>query len=228
MFKNTKLALVGCAAWLALSGSAHAEHFDFDPGMGSDVFSPDLAAGDGKPYEWYYQGINLDFEGSEVDGREDATYNDSPYGNIPYITFDGTDKSQVGHCLQIVFGPANAVSRFQNSAQLRFSFVDSSGVDREILNIYTRDSNPYNVVRMWIQNTGPSGSSLYWHTKIADLDGPSGAWNQSATMNIWRLEKDEAGCLAAANGTPVGYVTIKGVTGNYTVCEKNNGCFPGG
>jgi hypothetical protein len=219
MLKKATLALAGgaCLAWLALSGSVRAEHFDFDPGMVSP-YDPQLAAGDGKPYEWYYQGINLEFSGGYNDGRENSSYQDSPTGNIPYVVFDGTDKSPAGHCLQIVFGPPNPDAFFSNAVgDLRFSYKDSGGTDRLLFNTNTQIST-YNVVRMWIKNTG---NGLYWKTKIADKDGANGAWNQSASMNIWRLEKSQADCTTNVlqSYPTMEYVTIIGVTGNYTVCE---------
>jgi len=51
MNKKIAFAMMGGVASLAVSGATHAEHFDFDPGMGSSIFEPDLAAGDGMPYD---------------------------------------------------------------------------------------------------------------------------------------------------------------------------------
>lgn len=227
MLKKAKLVLLGCVASFSLSGSVRAEHFDFDPGMGPDPLNPNLAAGDGHPYDWYYQGINLDFVGGYVDGRENTNGKDDPNGNVPYIVFDGSDKSSAGHCLQIVFNGPNSDSVYSNPVQLlRFSFVDSKGNDVVIRDLNTGNGQ-YNVIRMWIKNTG---NGLNWRTKIADFDGNLGAWNQSATMNVWRLDLGEADCTTNAyNAHPIiAIAKIVGVTGNYTVCDAQGACPQGG
>lgn len=226
MLKQAMLICTGCLVLFANPSAVQAEHFDFDPGRGP-IFDPNLAAGDGMPYDWYYQGINLDYTGGFTDGRENSSFQDAANGNIPYIVFDGTSRSTAGHCLQIVFGGANDDSISPFSVQnLRFSYVDSGGVDRMLFNTDTSIS-AYNVVRMWIKNTG---SSLYWRTKIADLDGANGSWNQSATMNIWRLDMNQADCTtnAKAAAPPLTFVTIIGRTGNYTVCDQDGSCHTAG
>lgn len=215
MYKKVTLVLVSCLA--SLSGSARAEWFDFDPGIGN-IYAPVLPGDDGKPNDWYYQGINLEFASGFNDGRENTSYQDDPSGNIPYIVFDGTDNSTAGHCLQLVFGGPLSDSAFANPVQnLRFSYTDSSGADQELFNTDTSFSG-YNVVRVWIKNTG---TSLYWRTKIADLDGNNGSWDQSASMNIWRLDQTQADCTTNNLSTypTLTYVTIIGQTGNYRVCH---------
>jgi hypothetical protein len=217
MYKKAGVTLVACLLSVAVSGPAHAEWFDFDPGIGN-IYDPDLAGSGGHPYDWYYQGINLEFSGGFNDGRENTSYQDDPYGNIPYVVFDGTDKSTAGHCLQLVFGGPLWDSIYGNAVHnLRFSYTDSSGNDQMLFNTDTSVST-YNVVRVWIKNTG---STLYWRTKIADLDGNNGSWNQSASMNIWRLDQNQADCTTntLSNFPTLTYVTIIGQTGNYQVCE---------
>lgn len=216
MYKKTTLVLLSCLASLSVSGSAHAEWFDFDPGIGN-IYDPDLAASGGMPYDWYYQGINLDFDGFN-DGRENTSYQDDPFGNIPYIVFDGTNRSSAGHCLQLVFrGPLWDSLNANPVESLRFSHTDSTGADIMLFNTNTSLSS-YNVVRLWVKNTG---TSLYWRTKIADLDGNNGSWNQSASMNIWRLDKNQADCTTntLSEFVTLTYVTIIGTTGNYQVCK---------
>jgi hypothetical protein len=228
MFKSsTFMLLFGCVAALTLPGSARAEHFDFTPGMGPDILNPDLAYGDGTRYSWYYQGINLDYGGGFVDGREDTTYKDNPNGNIPYLIFDGTDKSTAGHCLQVFFGGPSSDSVNQNAVRnLQISYTDSTGNDQAFLFVDTGTVGTYTTARIWVQNTG---SGLYWHTKLADLDGNNGAWNQSATMNVWRLELNQADCTTNAHAANpnLAYATFIGTTGNYTACTQS-GCHPGG
>ena len=226
MFKFSKrtTAVAAGILSLALSRYAFAEHFDFDPGVG-DPFNPNLAASGGKPYDWYYQGINLDFGSGLTDGREDTTFHDNPYGNIPYFIFDGTDQSAAGHCLQVDFAAPRTDAQDPNPVRnLSFSFVDANGNDEAIFGASDVTSSSYLTVRMWIQNTG---GGLYWHTKIADLDGTSGTWNQGATMNIWRLDQNQADCTTNLhNAYPnLLFVTFIGTTGNYKVCRQDGSCF---
>jgi hypothetical protein len=224
---KTTAIVAGCIGSLTLSGSARAEFFDFDPGM-EDPFSPNTAYSDGHPYDWYYQQINLDFF-NYTDGRENTLYVDSPEGNIPYIILDGTDYSTAGHCLQVSFGGPNQFSSPNGTSspvqQLRFSYLNSSGTD-EIILPPGPTSGAYSVVRMWIQNTG---GGLYWKTKIADLDGNNGSWSQSATMNIWRLDLNQANCTTSEYETyGVWFVTFIGTTGNYQACNQYGACVSGG
>lgn len=193
--------LFGCIA-LSTPASAHAESFDFDPGMGSDVYNPNLAGSGGHPYDWYYQNVPLDYSSGDTDGS---------VNNSPYITFDGTDKSTAGHCLELLFdAPAAQQSPFPVEA-LAFYFIDSAGGSHWITQMNTTVSG-YNVIRLWIQNTG---SGLYWQTRLTDLDGGGGSWNQRSFMNIWRLDVNQAQCTGAG----VISIKISGVTGHSTACR---------
>ncbi len=221
---RTKWIVAGCVASLALLGDARAEFFDFNPGgMGPDIFNPVIGAAGGSPYDWYYQGITLDYGSGFTDGRD---------GNVPYFVFDGTANSSAGHCLQVVFQAPTSDSSNSNPVQcLTWSYPNASGNDVPIFDcVNVGQPGTYLTVRMWIKNTG---NGLYWHTKLADLDGNGGAWNQSATMNIWRLDKNQADCTTNAYNanTSLVYVTLIGTTGNYTVCRQAGGalqCAPGG
>jgi len=214
MFKKSTLMLVlGCVASLALPGSARAEAFDFDPGMGADILNPNLAAGDGHPYDWYYQGIALNYW---LSGESDGSDN-----NAPYIIFDGTDRSTAGHCLELVFSGPGAVTHSPYPVEtMAVSFVDSAGTDRWIVQM-NPDSGSYSTMRMWIQNTG---SGLYWQLKLTDLDGAQGSWNQIAFMNVWRLDVSKAQCTSGLNPS-IQAINISGVTGNSTACRVvGNSC----
>ena len=217
MLKKATMILLGCVVATTPVMSAHAEQFDFDPGIGPDIFNPNFASGDGHPYDWYYQGIDLNYTAGYTDGSD---------ANAPYFIFDGTDKSSAGHCLQIVFnGDRNATHSPYPVERLKFSFFDSAGHDSQITEVNTKVGG-YNIVRIWLKNTG---SGLYWHTKITDLDGANGSWNQRASMNIWRLDLSKASCTDQFVNTPVVAISIIGVTGNYNVCRISDGvCTPGG
>ncbi|HEV3057178.1 MAG TPA: hypothetical protein VGY48_02970 [Vicinamibacterales bacterium] len=224
MFKfiKTTTVIAGCVTSLALSGQARAEQFQFDPGMG-DPTQPNFAGGDGKPYDWYYQGITLDYLDGFIDGHMNGSYQVDASGNYPYFTFDGTDLSRAGHCLQVVFGPPNSDSMSAYAVQaLRFSYTSVYGEEAIISGANVSDPGSYLVVRMWIQNTG---SGLYWHTHIADIDGDSYG---GAVMNVWRLDKSQPDCTTNTfNQYPnVLYVTFIGTTGNYQICTPS-GCVPG-
>jgi len=228
---RTKWMVAGCVASLALLGDARAEFFDFNPGgMGGDHFNPVVGAAGGSSYDWYYQGIAVDFDFGGTDGRQNVyTFMDDPYGSVPYVIFDGTDKSTAGHCLQVAFLPPNSDSQFSNPVRyLRYSYVDSNGNDVAIIgSADVSQGGSYNTARLWIRNTG---SGLYWYTKLADMDGNNGAWNQSLIMNIWRLDMNQADCTTNAYmaNTLMQFVTIIGTTGNYTVCNQRGECNNGG
>jgi hypothetical protein len=197
-----------CIISVALSGNARAEHFDFD-------FTPAPPNGS-TPYSWFYQGINLDYGGGYQDGREDSLGHDDPNGNIPYFIFDGTDRSQFGHCLEISVGPPDATSLSPNGVQsLDASTTDMYGNPIALFTADASSSGGYGTAyRIWIQNTG---AGLYWRVKLADEDGLGGAWNQSAIMNIWRFEYNEADCTTNSG---LSWVQLVGTTGNYTVTNR--------
>jgi len=234
MLKKFAMMLGACVAALGLSGSASAEHFDFVPGMGPDPRAPEMASGDGTPYSWYYQSIHLDFS-DFPDGRQDTTGHPTANGNVPYFIFDGTDTSPAGHCLEISFMGPEADSLYPSNflQDLRFTFTDSHDNDLGwILDATLPAFDPNNpiqttysgVARLWIQNTG---TTLTWHTKIADFDGNNGSWNQSAVMNIWRLEMNQTTCTSTASNNGIPFITIIGKTGSYTVCDESGTCTSG-
>jgi hypothetical protein len=232
MLKNNRTVgiVAGSIASLALCGRARAEFFDFDPGMG-DPIHPSTGNADGNPLDWYYQHIALEYGAGWTDGRMDTTYHDSPYGNNPYFILDGTDRSSAGTCLQVAINPASLDEVFPyNITNLHVSVVDAAGNDRDIIHSadMTRPDDSYTTFRVWIQN---DGSSLYWHIKIADMDGDGGSWHQAANLNIWYLyNKTQADCTVNAhNAFPsLLWATFIGHTGSYTACTLAGGCFSGG
>jgi hypothetical protein len=227
-FKAIRLGVIAsCVAAIFATHRADADTLDLADGMGSVAdgygpLNPNFGAGDGRPWEWYYQGITLDYGHDLPDGRENDSFVDDPSGNIPYFIFDGTDRSSAGHCLQVVFTPPNFAQNPVND--LRLSFIDSNGHDSGFDEF---DPSDYGVVRLWIQN---NGSSLYWHIKIADMDGDGGSWNQGASMNIWRLDyqsmTDQAHCTTGSGVFT--FLTIIGHTGSYQVCDQYGTCKAGG
>ena len=131
-----------------------------------DPFDPNLAAGDGQPYDWYYQGITLDY-GERVHGRPQKTRTmwitlaaTSP---ISYLMAPTT--RQLVTALRMVFGPPNSDSFNQNAVgDLRLSFINSQGASTSAsIELDVASPGSYGVVRLWIKNTG---SSLYWHLRI--------------------------------------------------------------
>jgi hypothetical protein len=210
---RTSFALIACLASLAFAPTVHADSFDFTPGTATNPDgSPNLASGGGTAYSWYYQHINLDFSGMP-DGSDD---------NNPYITFDGTDASSAGHCIQISFdalppcpygGPDTPdCSKFPAVQDLEVSTTDINGNDFEVSNGAIDGTGYASATRIWIQKTGTG--SLYWHLKIQDDDGQFGSWDQSAEMNLWRFELNQADCTTNS-GKP--WLSIVGNSSNYTL-----------